>query len=59
MSAKPLDRSALEYRGVALLNSAPSQDRLAILLLMAVGSCLMIDGGWLDWAWIYSGGLSG
>ena len=56
-SAKPLDRSALKYRGATLLDSASSQDRLAILLLLAVGSCLMIDCGWLDWAWIYSGGL--
>ena len=59
VSAKPLDCSALGYSGAAVLNSASSQDRLAILLLMAVGRCLMIDGGLLDWAWIYSGGLFG
>ena len=39
-------------------NSWASHDNLEILLLMACGICLMIDGGWLDCELMYSRGLS-
>ena len=47
------------YAGIALLNSSPLQDNDDILLVMAAGSCFMMVGGWLDWAWMYSSSLFG
>ena len=39
----------------ALLNLSESQDKSEILLLMVAGRCLIMDGGWLDFALMYSG----
>ena len=56
---KPLVFSAFLYAGAALSNSVLSRDKLDILLPMSLGRCFRTAGGWLDWALMYSGGLSG
>ena len=35
--------------GMALLNSSLLLDKLEILLLMDLGTCLITDGGWFEW----------
>ena len=32
------------------MNSSGSHDKLEILVLMEAGRCLMMEGGWLDFA---------
>ena len=53
----PLLLSAFSYVILALLNSVLSQYKHEMRLLVIDGSCLIIDGGWLDFESIYRGVL--
>ena len=53
----PLFLSAVSYVILALLNSVLSQYKHEMQLLVIDGSCLIIDGGWLDFESIYRGVL--
>ena len=53
----PLLLGAFSYVILALLNSVLSQYKHEMRLLVIDGSCLIIDGGWLDFESIYRGVL--
>ena len=55
----PLDFRAVSYSVIALLNSSSLQELSDILRLIESGSCLIMLGGWFDFALMYSGWLLG
>ena len=55
----PLLLSAASYVILALLNSVSSQDKFEMSLLVIDGNCLIFDGRWLDFVFIYRDVLFG
>ena len=46
---KLLHLRASLYNGTAASKERQSEDRVEMRLLMVLGSCLVMGGGWLDW----------
>ena len=55
----PLFPRALSYVPLAFSNSSLSYERAEIRSSIIDGSCLMMQGGWLESLWMYRGELSG
>ena len=54
-SLNPLFSSALSYWGFALLKTSSELEISDKRLLIMLGSCRRIDGGWFDWWCMYWG----